>query len=506
MIANVSKSPKLDAVGFPPLASPTLSTNSRNSPSYLSPKPKNVCPCHHILVSKDSQHCALCDRIIPEIKQLLEEREQRLFEITKYQHLLAAKEQKSKGLELEITTLSIRSKELDAKLNSTMEESQSLKKDIALIEQKYQDEQKATEQAKQEKINIENELEELSQKLFEEANSMVADEKQAKNKLEQQYKKLEQELMLALEQMKVEDLQLKELRHKISQMSLKEDSASISTDSEQSVCSEKKASRDIAGFFHHAEQEKEGSDPLMLEEFSEFLKAEDKLPVSKLHTLVFMKNCLLEDIEPCLRFGPHSRLSTRKLSEAILLNTCFIEEAPKGYSQEQQAKRLTTADSSPLKISAARHMIWERLSNTQTGPFTGCQACGRNTTQLPYRFRISVLDDWGCIDRYCRDRLVAVCEFYVFIRNVRQGYYSGRDLPDLYCELVRLKLQMFYARMGTLSQTLQQLGVKGDTIGTASAPNMVIPPPTLPCIPKTMQKEDEQKELPGNPVGADLSD
>jgi hypothetical protein len=444
MIQNVPKSTTPDSVGFPPLASPTLSTNSRNSPSYLSPKPKNICPCHHILVSKDSQHCALCDRIIPEIHQLQEEREQRLLEITKYQHLLSAEQQKCKGLELEITTLGIRSNELDAKLKSTMEDCESLKKDMLLIEQKYKDEQKAAEQAKQEKTSVENELEELSQTLFEEANGMVADEKRAKFELEQKYKKLEQELLLAGEQMKVEDLQLKELRHKISRMSLKEDSAS--TNSEQSTSSERRATRDIADFFHHHQVEEQGdSDPLMLEEFGEFLKTEDKLPVARLHTLLFMKNCLSEDIEPCLRFGPQSRLSTRKLSEAILTSSCFIEEAPKGYAQEQ-AKRLTSADSSPLKISAARHMIWERLSSTQTGPFTGCQSCGRNTSQLPYRFRISVLDDWACIDRYCRDRLVAVCEFYVFIRNVRQGYYSGRDLPDLYCELLILKLQIFYAR------------------------------------------------------------
>jgi hypothetical protein len=33
--------------------------------------------------------------------------------------------------------------------------------------------------------------------------------------------------------------------------------------------------------------------------------------------------------------------------------------------------------------------------------------------------------------------------------------------------------------MGTLSQMLQSIGVKGDTIGQASAPNMIIPPPSI---------------------------
>jgi hypothetical protein len=164
-----------------------------------------------------------------------------------------------------------------------------------------------------------------------------------------------------------------------------------------------------------------------------------------MHTIPFMKNSLVEDVEPCLRFGPNSRLNPKKLFEAIALNTCFIEEAPFGYAQEQ-AKRPYDV---PLRISAAKNMIWERLSSTPVAPFSGCQACGRNSDSkihLQYRFRISMLDDWACIDRYCRDRLVAVCEFYMFVRNIRHGYYNGRTLNDLYLESTRLKLQMFYAR------------------------------------------------------------
>lgn len=37
--------------------------------------------------------------------------------------------------------------------------------------------------------------------------------------------------------------------------------------------------------------------------------------------------------------------------------------------------------------------------------------------------------------------------------------------------------------MGTLSQTLQTMGVKGDAIGLASSPNMVIPSPSEAPLP-----------------------
>lgn len=38
--------------------------------------------------------------------------------------------------------------------------------------------------------------------------------------------------------------------------------------------------------------------------------------------------------------------------------------------------------------------------------------------------------------------------------------------------------------MGELSQTLVQLGIKGDIIGHASEPNMIIPPPSTTIHPR----------------------
>lgn len=51
--------------------------------------------------------------------------------------------------------------------------------------------------------------------------------------------------------------------------------------------------------------------------------------------------------------------------------------------------------------------------------------------------------------------------------------------------------------MGTLTQALYKVGIKGDLIGHASAPNMVIPPPT--CI------EAKQTDVDGNTASATSS-
>ena len=481
MIDNVPKSPRLEVDGEPkqqpyfPIT-PTLSSklprmesSPRNSSSNLilhkriGPKEPD-CPCHHILVSKDSTFCALCDDVIPILSEIQQDRENKRIEIQDYKATLSTELEKSTHLKQDMETLQSKSKELTEKLNTTTEKYTSLQKDMHVLQQKLDQEKSNTAEAMKAKLDLENELEDLSQKLFEEANVMVANERREKHQIEGQLKHLQQELNNCHEQLEAEEMQLKELRLKMGHMeeqhkrdsrasgNLTEDQLSILNDEENEP--DKRASRDLAGLFTHdisssvsliSVTENE-IDPLNMNEFKEFVESGETIPIRKLHNIPFMKNTLIEDVEPCLRFGPNSRLSAKKLYEAISLNTCFIEEAPFNFAVEQ-AKRPYDV---PLRISAAKNMIWERLSTSAPiAPFAGCQACGRNVdpkTPLPYRFRISVLDDWACIDRFCRDRLVAVCEFYLFVRNIRHGYYNGRTVENLYNETTRLKLQMFYAR------------------------------------------------------------
>ncbi|OBZ85074.1 Rab guanine nucleotide exchange factor SEC2 [Choanephora cucurbitarum] len=499
MIDNVPKSPRYKQPSPDLPLTPTASSSSLNIASPTTSTSKSLptrsakepdCPCHHILVSKDSQHCALCDDVIPILAEIQDDREKKRNEIEEIKSLLKKEQVEAEQQQKKVIVLTKKEKELSEKIKATVEQYKSLQKDLVVLEKKYEFEKTEAEKAKKDKAAVENELEDLSQRLFEEANGMVANEKREKHQLEIQYRHLQEELKLCREQVEAEELQLRELKQKMCAMEeAREKSNSVSnlansstTSLEDSLLEDdpvhaQRASRDMSGLFTHEDntvEVQETTDPMAINEFKAFFQLDQSIPIRKLHSATsFMKCSLTEDVEPCLRFGPNSRLSPKKLYEAILLNTCFIEETPYGFAIEQ-AKRPYDM---PLRISASKNMIWERLSSAPVAVFTGCQACGRVTKDLPYRFRISMVDDWACIDRYCRDRLVAVCEFYTFIRNIRQGYYNGRTLNDLYGENIRLKLQMFYARMGTLSQTLQNMGIKGDTIGHASPPNMVIPPP-----------------------------
>jgi hypothetical protein len=210
-------------------------------------------------------------------------------------------------------------------------------------------------------------------------------------------------------------------------------------------------------------------DGQLIQEFKEFVMQGAAVRLAKIHSIPFMKHCQEEDVEPCLRFGNNPRVTARKIADGICSNTCYIEEATpeqvKEYERMVQAAQ--QAITSARNSISNKNMIWERLQTQYAmyqAPKGGCQACGR-PGPLTHRYRISTSDEWSFIDRFCRDRLVAVCEFYIFIRNVRSGLYNSRAVEDLYSECLRLRLQMFYARSGVLPIMLSELGVDSNSIG-----------------------------------------
>ncbi|KAI9020908.1 GDP/GTP exchange factor Sec2p-domain-containing protein [Phycomyces nitens] len=458
------------AFHFPPrVVTPRTSDETQKSPVE--------CPCHFIISETSSNHCSLCNRAIPVIDQLYEEQKMYEEELADLQNKLAAEQAKISEQLAEIDALSRTLEDVEQRLDAKSEEFAALQGDMELLNDKYVDEIERVAEIQHSKDMVESELEDLSRRLFEEANGMVANEKREKYNLEMAQKHLENQLKETQERLGAEQMQLKELRLRMEDMV---DVSSTDTSSLDSPKASSIMSSSTTTVTPNSTQSI-GVDPILLEEFGNYVRTSSNVALKKLHTIPFMRNCQTEDVEPCLRFGPASRLSAHKINDAIVLNTCFIEEAPFGFAAEQASRPLDV----PLKISASKTLIWERFSSSnanQTGHFTGCQACGRPAGPLPYRFRISFFDDWACIDRYCRDRLVAVCEFYVFLRNVRQGLYSSRALPDLYHEAMRLRLQMFYARMGALPWSLRHLNIKHDELGPLPGP-ILSPPPVSESSP-----------------------
>jgi hypothetical protein len=457
-----------------PARRPKMRTSSSYSLNSVGRNDRIECPCAHILVSSNSKHCALCDQVIPAVERLQNERLQEMEELKNLQQKLKHEVKCIKDQSKEIEVLTKKIEELEDDLDAKTDAFVALQNDMEILNEKYVDEIERVAEIQHSKDMVENELEDLSRRLFEEANGMVANEKREKYNLEVAQRHLENQLKETRERLHAEQMQLKELRIKMEEMESRSEEERDESDSgEQGKRSSAVSDAGAQGLADMTtllngsskRQSQHGADidstttnidDLVLGEFRDFIATGRSLPLKKLHTNAFMRNCQLEDVEPCLRFGPNPRLSAKKIIDAIVMNTCFIEEAPIGFAEQQASRPIDVQ----LRISAQKNMMWERFSSNQNGHFKGCQACGRQDgSQLPFRFRIAYYDDWACIDRYCRDRLVAVCEFYVFVRNARQGYYNSRSIHDLYQESIRLRLQMFYARYEFLGEKTGTLPV-----------------------------------------------
>ncbi|KAI9483364.1 MAG: hypothetical protein EXX96DRAFT_557939 [Benjaminiella poitrasii] len=415
---------------------------------------------------------------------------------------------------------------LQQELNKKNEQLKRLELDLQTLNQKFVAQIEHVSNVQHEKDLVEHELEELSLRLFEEANAMVAIEKKARWQSENELKQTQEQLL-------AEQTQLSELRQKLlatehqtealkdpvlsrkkmncnssndpnlrAQLDLEElyglkranstkyiISYQSNNDEQQKQQQRTTSMPPTPSTSNHTSKKKRTTsssiDGIQLEAFREYTalaSSTQQLSTKKLIQTHYMKHCLAEDIEPCLRFGPQSKLSVKKMIDYLSRQPCFIEcvanpimSTVKDIPQQQQQQQYIP--------------IWERFSSSASVNSkksiiitNACSACGRHadpeernhqSVKLNYQFRLDEQGHWLLIDQYCRDRLVAVCEFFVFIRNIQMGLYADRSIEDLYIENIRLRLQMFYSRMGTLPVVMKDLGLKPDKVGKASQPTLI---------------------------------
>ncbi|KAF9919597.1 RAB3A interacting protein [Linnemannia zychae] len=437
------------------------------------------CPCHKVLIDSKSHTCGICERIIPSLADARQEYARLLEEMEQVQARLT--EEKKRALEATVDVEVLRKKieDLEDSLQAKSDDYESVQKDLSILNDKYVDEIEKVAELQHAKETVEGELEELSRTLFEEANGMVATEARARHQLELARKHLELELKDAQERLAAETSQLKELKSKMEAMMESQPQSKRSSANHSD-----RGSVDLAQLFGinnnrvsvpealAEEPEPETAiaiDGVLMQDFKEFVAQSASVRLNKIHSIPFMRHCQEEDVEPCLRFGNNPRISAKKLTEGICSNTCYIEEATAEQVKEYERMILAAQQPpSPARNSMSnKSVLWERLQTQYAlyqAPKGGCQTCGRSGP-LSHRYRIASQDDWSFIDRFCRDRLVAVCEFYIFIRNIRAGLYANRSVEDLYSECLRLRLQMFYARSGVLPIMLSELGTKAQSIG-----------------------------------------
>eukprot|EP00128_Syssomonas_multiformis_P005490 Colp12_sorted_trinity150504_noHs@13976 len=264
------------------------------------------------------------------------------------------------------------------------------------------------EMAANEKKKLEQELEDLTQSLFEEANNMVEVERRRNFELE----KRQYELESTLDSLKEE---LKALKQKVYDQTV--------TDASKKPVLFTWPGK--AGKPHSVKgnQVSEGRvtiediDPIELEEVSEFLSL---LGSEGLQTCAFLLRVQDEDVLPCMHL--HGTRSSQLL-EAIVSNSLIVEALPN--RREVMAK---------------------------------CQAC-RRPQQCKHRFRI-VGDgtdeaDWKYVGVSCHRRLMAVGDFFTYLRYLEQGILTPNTM-EVYRKCVELRQAMSHARLGITTCQLNE--------------------------------------------------
>lgn len=150
--------------------------------------------------------------------------------------------------------------------------------------------------------------------------------------------------------------------------------------------------------------------------FREFLQWMDERSVS--HDQPFLARIYEEDVGPCLSF-PNKELAL-EIHSAIENNTLMME----------------TFTGKPV--------------------FRKCALTGTSRFCL-HRVKLSEKGDWYNLSRNSRVRIVAVCDFYTYVRYIQQGLVKA-DVTEIYWELMRLRAHMALARLGMETSNKIQRG------------------------------------------------
>lgn len=429
------------------------------------------CSCRKIFNSPNKKTCSLCGHNIPEIIQLVQEKLKFEDEVEVLDEIIKDERIEKERLESIRRDLEARIEKLEDELDDSCDKMDALKKDLNTINAKYIDEIEKLSEVQHSKALVEHELEELSKSLFEEANKMVSEEARNRHAAEQAKERLEDEVMNLKKQLFLQSNLNRDLKKKLKQSSPMLQSQDTDDNlqnlynnslDEDSVC-------DID--LKNIEEDEESLDELQLEQFETFAASCVNSPFPKILQHPFLKRCMEEDIEPCLKFGSNPRIYPRRVVDAILHDTLQIltansaEEISPANSFKANSISPEASTEPEVNVSSPQSNsmggMWSRWSNvaaqaisaankiSSSLPVKGCHACGQEAT-CPYRIQLVERQDPIPLDKFCKDKIVACQDFFNFISGIREGRFNTRRIDDLYTESLRLRLRMFYARLGFL--------------------------------------------------------
>lgn len=188
----------------------------------------------------------------------------------------------------------------------------------------------------------------------------------------------------------------------------------------------------------------------------------------------FMKRVLAEDIEPCLFQNNgtswwKSPWFKRKLIDAIANNKCEIQHAirPLLHGTGMTTQTTTTLSSTSTSSASTLPSIASSSFDMPMPPKTKCTCCGllrvcefkmrlhhpstmSSSTTSTLKASGQQQQPWLPIDRFCRDRLVAVCDFYGFLSHLPQAARQNTPVLVMFKQSLLFRRKMAMAKVGSV--------------------------------------------------------
>ncbi|XP_069755482.1 guanine nucleotide exchange factor for Rab-3A isoform X1 [Narcine bancroftii] len=142
----------------------------------------------------------------------------------------------------------------------------------------------------------------------------------------------------------------------------------------------------------------------------------------------FLERIYQEDIGPCLSFAKHEL--TEAVQAAVESNTLSIEPAA--------VQALPVVKASAIECGGPNGWRAEVV--------TKCALSGLSRT-CKHRIKLGDSGSYFYISPSCRTRITAVCNFFTYIRYIQQGLVR-QDVEQMYWEVMKLRKEMSVAKLG----------------------------------------------------------
>ncbi|KAG2204298.1 hypothetical protein INT47_009340 [Mucor saturninus] len=379
----------------------------------------------------------------------------------------------------------INCKQLLTQLDGQIEQKAYLKRDLNSLASALSEEEEIRSTIEQDKEALEIDVGDITSSLFSSLNHILMDEVTDRDGLVQIHRETGGKLTSVLDAWDTRDNRLKQLKDLLIQLdSVVHQSANGSCTLAHRYSQPQPIVSRLANRISHplrfssidlspkpSNTNTVRIDGFILTEFTDHLKIVTDTSTTIPPTL-FMKRVLLEDIEPCL-FFPQSQgwwkspWFKKKLIDAISRNKCEIQGWHDSHHNSSVFSNYTntTNSSSSVTTSPATSHCSSQQSLPPMAPKTKC-ACCNLLRVCEYKMRlpmpntsnklkkVNTVQPWLPIDRFCRDRLVAVCGFYSFMSHLK--LMMSTPTLTVFKQMMHHRRKMALARVGSIGLFVEE--------------------------------------------------